>query len=66
MKQNVGLLDRAIRIVVGLALATQIFIGLDTPWAWFCLLPIITGSLGYCPAYHILGFNTCHFGRRRP
>lgn len=59
IRQNVGALDRALRIVVGLALATQIFIGLQTPWAWFCLVPIVTGSLGYCGVYGWLGISTC-------
>ena len=59
MKQNVGTLDRVLRVMLGLGLATQAFIGLATPWAWFAVLPVFTGSLGYCVVYRLLGIDTC-------
>ena len=59
MKPNAGTVDRAIRVVVGLGLIGLAIAGIGTPWTWIGLLPLITGTVGYCPAYSILGMNTC-------
>lgn len=59
MKMNEGTVDRAIRIVVGLGLIGLAIMGIGAPWTWIGLLPLVTGSIGYCPAYSILGMNTC-------
>lgn len=59
MKFNVGTIDRVLRIVVGLVL-----IGLaatDTVgwWGWIGVVPLLTGVFRFCPAYTLLGINTC-------
>jgi hypothetical protein len=36
-----------------------VFIGPQTPWAWIGLVPLITGLVGFCPLYRVLGINTC-------
>jgi hypothetical protein len=59
MKLNEGAVDRVIRVGVGLAILSLVFIGPKTPWAWVGLLPLLTGVIGFCPAYAIFGFNTC-------
>jgi len=59
MKPNAGTVDRAIRVVVGLGLIGLAIAGIGTPWTWIGLLPLVTGTVGYCPAYSILGMNTC-------
>jgi hypothetical protein len=59
MTTNVGTIDRALRILVGLALISLVFVGPQTPWGWIGLLPLITGLLGWCPPYALLGINTC-------
>ena len=56
---NEGNADRAIRIVVGLGLLSIVFFGPQTPWGWIGLVPLVTGIIGGCPAYAILGINTC-------
>ena len=60
---NVGTLDRALRIVLGLALLA---LGLsrdpETWWAWFGILPLATGLAGYCPLWELLHVSTT--GRR--
>lgn len=58
MKANVGNTDRIIRIVVGLALIAWAVMG-GPVWAWIGILPLVTGAAGICPAYSILGMNTC-------
>lgn len=63
MATNVGGLDRALRIVVGLALVAAAY-GLFGPayqsvWAWIGVVPLVTGLIGNCPAYSIFGISTC-------
>lgn len=61
MKINVGIVDRVVRIIVGLILVSLPFV-LDSPWRWFGLLgvmPLITGFSARCPGYGLFGVNTC-------
>ncbi|GHD70594.1 DUF2892 domain-containing protein [Vogesella fluminis] len=59
MKQNIGNIERAIRIVAGLAIASLAFVGPASPWALLGLVLVVTGILGWCPPYALLGINTC-------
>lgn len=58
-KQNVGSIDRVLRIVVGLFLVSLVFWGPQTLWGLVGLVPIVTALAGTCPAYTILGLSTC-------
>ena len=59
MPCNEGVLDRGLRVVAGLAILSLVCIGPQTPWAWFGLVPLLTGITGFCPAYALLGIRTC-------
>ncbi|MBF0308315.1 MAG: DUF2892 domain-containing protein [Magnetococcales bacterium] len=59
MKANVGNLDRGLRILIGVVILPQAFIGLQTPWAWLGLIPLLTGFIRFCPIYPLVGLNTC-------
>lgn len=61
MKQNVGMLDRAFRAVVGIALIAWAFFGTsEFAWAgWFGAVPLFTAVAGWGPPYGLLGINTC-------
>lgn len=59
MPCNEGSLDRVLRIVVGVALIAIVFVGPQTAWGWIGIVPLLTGILGYCPAYSLLGISTC-------
>lgn len=59
MIRNEGTLDRALRVVVGLVLLSLVFIGPKTAWGLIGVVPLLTGALGYCPLYQVLGLNTC-------
>ncbi|MEI6227942.1 MAG: DUF2892 domain-containing protein [Methylophilaceae bacterium] len=59
MKLNSGGIDRTIRIVAGLALLAWAGIFQGPVWAFIGILPLATGIIGWCPAYPILGINTC-------
>jgi len=59
MQPNVGSLDRAVRIIVGLVLIALVFVGPKTPWGWVGLVPLATGIIRWCPAYMPFGIRTC-------
>jgi len=59
MNKNVGSVERALRVIVGIALIALVFVGPQTPWGWLGLVPLLTGVLGWCPPYQLLGFSTC-------
>ena len=57
--KNVGGIDRALRIIVGIVLIALVFVGPKTPWGWIGIIPLATGLIGFCPAYRLLGLRTC-------
>ena len=59
MKTNVGSLDRILRIVAGLVLITLAATGTVGVWGWIGVVPLLTGIFKFCPAYTLLGMNTC-------
>lgn len=56
---NVGPADRTIRIVLGLALIALTLTGAIGGWGWIGVLPLASGLLRFCPAYKLIGMNTC-------
>ena len=59
MKTNEGTMDRAARVVGGIALIALAVTGTVGVWGWIGIVPLATGALGWCPLYTLLGFNTC-------
>ena len=57
--RNEGTIDRLLRTGLGVALIAMVFIGPQTPWGWLGLVPLITGAVGFCPLYRLVGVNTC-------
>ena len=64
MKKNIGNIERMLRIVVGLVLVGLAATGTVGLWGWIGLLPLATGLMGSCPAYTLLGWNTCPMKNR--
>ncbi len=58
MKANVGGIDKIVRILAGIVLIAWALMG-GPVWAWIGVVPVATGLLGWCPAYTLLGMNTC-------
>ncbi|WP_298745989.1 DUF2892 domain-containing protein [uncultured Brevundimonas sp.] len=58
-KNNVGRLDRILRVIVGLGLISLVFIGPQSLWGWVGVVPLLTGLIGTCPVYTLLGIRTC-------
>ena len=59
MKTNEGTIDRALRIAAGLLLLALMFTGTIGVWGWIGVVPLLTGAVGFCPLYTVLGLNTC-------
>ena len=59
MKTNVGTIDRALRMVVGLLLIVLAGIGTIGAWGWVGIVPLVTGLTSVCPLYSVLGIRTC-------
>jgi hypothetical protein len=59
MPRNESTIDRALRIIVGLVLLYLAFTGRYTPWTWIGVVPLLTGLVGFCPLYRVLGMSTC-------
>lgn len=66
-KTNVGGIDRALRILVGIGLIVWFFVDQGTGfWHWAKLIgivPLLTGVMSSCPLYTILGLSTCPMKR---
>lgn len=59
MPKNVGVIDRALRAVVGLILIALAVLGIFSPWGWVGVVPLVTAFIGFCPAYTLIGVKTC-------
>lgn len=59
MKANVGGIDRILRIVLGLALIGMTLAGFIGVWGWIGVVPLLTGAIGFCPLYPLIGFSSC-------
>jgi hypothetical protein len=67
MTCNVGGVERGIRVIVGIGLLAvgalaELSTGLRIALYIVGAVALITGVVGYCPAWHMLGINTCPTG----
>ena len=58
LTKNVGAKDKMARIGVGGLMTLLAATGYIGPWGFIGLLPLITGLMGTCQAYTVLGINT--------
>jgi len=58
MKCNVGHTDRVIRMTLGVTLIGLAGYGIVGAWGWIGIVPFVTGAIGNCPLYSLLGINT--------
>lgn len=56
---NVGTVDRLVRILGGAGLIALAATGTIGVWGYVGVVPLLTGLLLTCPAYSLLGINTC-------
>jgi hypothetical protein len=65
MTVNEGTLDRAIRIILGVALLSLTVAGPRTMLGLIGLVPLFTGIVGFCPLYRVIGIRTCPAPRQQ-
>ena len=59
MMTNESTIDRALRVVLGIVLLSLVVVGPHTMWGLIGLVPLLTGLVGFCPLYRLLGMSTC-------
>jgi len=64
MTKNIHPIERVIRVVGGLFVASLAFWGPANLWFLLGLIPVATGLSGWCPPYQLLGINTCRLGKK--
>ncbi len=64
MTKNIHSIERKIRIGVGLILASLAFWGPTNLWFLLGIIPVVTGLIGWCPPYQLLGINTCNMQKK--
>lgn len=65
MMMNEGALDRTVRIVLGIALLSLTVVGPQTLLGLIGVVPLLTGIVGFCPLYRVLGVRTCPMPKAR-
>lgn len=67
MLTNESPVDRVLRVVLGIVVLSLVVIGPKTMWGLLGLVPLLTGLVGFCPLYRLLGISTCsqHGGRKQ-
>lgn len=61
--KNAGVIDRVLRVIIGLLVLSLVVVGPQSLWGLLGLVPLLTGLLGYCPLYQLLGLSTCPLKR---
>jgi hypothetical protein len=60
MHRNVGETDQVVRLMAGTLLLTLAATDQVGTWGWVAgLLTLLSGTVGICAAYSLLGLNTC-------
>jgi hypothetical protein len=56
--RNEGTVDRTLRVVLGVALLAYALVA--HAWlGWLGVIPLVTGLVGFCPLYRLVGIKTC-------
>lgn len=64
MEVNEGVIDRSLRVAAGLVLIGLAATGTVGVWGYIGLVPLLTGAIGVCPLYSLLGINSRATPRR--
>jgi len=59
LPHNEHVADRVFRVLLGAALLATAFVGPHSPWGYLGVVPLVTGLIGSCPIYTLLGLSTC-------
>lgn len=56
---NEGIVDRWVRVLLGIGLLSLVFVGPKTAWGYLGTIFLFTGIAGMCPLYRLFGISTC-------
>lgn len=59
LPRNEHTVERIARVLLGVVGLSLVFLGPKTAWGYFGLIPLVTGLMGSCPLYTVLGISTC-------
>lgn len=59
LKTNEHNAERIVRIILGVGLIAAGVSGALGAWAYIGVVPLLTGVVGSCPIYTVLGISTC-------
>lgn len=59
LKTNEHNAERLVRIILGAGLIGAAVTGSLGVWAYIGAVPLLTGIIGSCPIYTVLGISTC-------
>lgn len=59
LKKNEHPWERVARVILGAAVLSLAFVGPQSPWGYLGAIPLLTGLIGSCPLYSLVGFSTC-------
>ena len=60
LAKNEGTIDRVLRVVLGVLLLSLTVVGPQTMWGLLGLVPLLTGLVGTCPLYTLLGVGSTY------
>lgn len=63
--RNEHTVERVLRVALGVALVGLAATGKVGAWGYVGIVPVLTGLLGSCPLYTLLGFSTCPLETRK-
>ena len=58
MGSNVGTVDRALRLALGIGLIAGTLLGFIGAWGWIGVVPLLTSLIGFCPLYRVIKFSS--------
>jgi len=58
LPRNEHVADRVVRVLIGVAALSIVFVGPKTMWGLTGLIPLVTGLVGSCPIYTLIGKGT--------
>lgn len=59
LPRNEHTVERVARVLLGGVGLSLVFMGPKTAWGYLGLIPLVTGLMGSCPLYTVLGISTC-------
>jgi len=65
MKKNIHSIERGLRIFIGATVTSLAFWGPSNMWFLLGLILVVTGLIGWCPPYAMLGISTCNIGKNK-